>query len=76
MEHYLSLGVTTAGWKIEPQKTRGKAANRAARVFIVDFLSVRIARRAFQHTIPLLQNSIVLQFIFAVFRFHIASFYV
>ena len=61
---------------IEPQKTRGKNANRAARVFIADFYSGRIARRAFQRAIPLFQNSIVLQFIFAVFRFHIASFYV
>ena len=53
-----------AGWKIKPQKTRGKTANRAARVFIVDFLSGRIARRAFQSAIPLLRNSIVLRFYF------------
>lgn len=26
--------MTTAGWRIEPQKTRGKNANRAARVFL------------------------------------------
>jgi hypothetical protein len=36
--------VTTAGWRIEPQKTRGKNANRAARVFIADFYSGNIAR--------------------------------
>ncbi len=29
--------VTTAGWRIEPQKTRGKIANRAARVSARDF---------------------------------------
>ena len=44
MEHYLALAVTTAGWRIEPQKTRGKTANRAARVFIADFYSGNIAR--------------------------------
>ncbi len=27
------LAATMAGWKIEPQKTRGKTANRAARVY-------------------------------------------
>ena len=37
-------GVTMAGWRIEPQKTRGKIANRAARVFIADFYSGNIAR--------------------------------
>ena len=37
-------GVTTADWKIEPQKTHGKTANRAARVFIADFYSGNIAR--------------------------------
>ena len=31
-------------WKIEPQKTRGKNANRAARVFITGILSGHIAR--------------------------------
>lgn len=36
--------MTTAGWRIEPQKTRGKNANRAARVFIADFYSGNIAR--------------------------------
>ena len=36
--------MTTAGWRIEPQKTRGKTANRAARVFIADFYSGNIAR--------------------------------
>jgi hypothetical protein len=36
--------VTTADWKIDPQKTRGKTANRAARVFIADFYSGNIAR--------------------------------
>jgi hypothetical protein len=36
--------VTTAGWSLEPQKTRGKNANRAARVFIADFYSGNIAR--------------------------------
>ena len=35
---------TTAGWRIEPQKTRGKNANRAVRVFIADFYSGNIAR--------------------------------
>ena len=38
------LAVTTAGWRIEPQKTRGKIANRASRVFIADFYSGNIAR--------------------------------
>lgn len=33
-----------AGWRIEPQKTRGKIANRAARVFIADLYSGNIAR--------------------------------
>ena len=33
-----------AGWRIEPQKTRGKTANRAARVFIAGFYSGNIAR--------------------------------
>ena len=28
----LPLAVTTAGWRIEPQKTRGKTANRAVRI--------------------------------------------
>ena len=37
-------GVTTAGWRIEPQKSRGKIANRATRVFIADFYSGNIAR--------------------------------
>ena len=36
--------MTTAGWRIEPQKTRGKIANRAARGFIADFYSGNIAR--------------------------------
>lgn len=36
--------MTTADWKIEPQKTRGKTANRAARVFIAGFYSGNIAR--------------------------------
>ena len=38
------LAATMADWKIEPQKTRGKTANRAARVFIADFYSGNIAR--------------------------------
>ena len=36
--------MNTAGWRIKPQKTRGKTANRAARVFIADFYSGNIAR--------------------------------
>ncbi|MEF2762114.1 MAG: hypothetical protein U0N39_02550 [Faecalibacterium prausnitzii] len=36
--------MTMVGWRIEPQKTRGKIANRAARVFIADFYSGNIAR--------------------------------
>ena len=36
--------MTTADWRIEPQKTRSKTANRAARVFIADFYSGNIAR--------------------------------
>ena len=43
MEHYLSLGCDH-GRLDEPQKTRGKTANRAARIFIADFYSGNIAR--------------------------------
>ena len=42
----LPLAVTTAGWRIEPQKTRGKTANRAVRISQRKF-SVNHAKSAY-----------------------------
>ena len=47
----MPLAVTTAGWRIEPQKTRGKTANRAVRIsqrnFSVNSAQIMPSQRIF-----------------------------